>query len=187
MPLLSLLIACASADPPPVTCPSDVATDGFDFPVGPPDARGYYDAQPFGTNTHLGADWNGVGGGNTDLDDPVFTAATGVVTFAEDVGGGWGNVVRVAHRVDEHTCAESLYAHLDRIDVTVGSPVRRGDRIGGIGDAHGRYIAHLHFEIRATAGADLGGGYGAPDQSQLDPTAFIDAHRPHPNAPPRPR
>ena len=24
--------------------------DGFDFPVGPPDARGWYDAQPFGKN-----------------------------------------------------------------------------------------------------------------------------------------
>ncbi|MBL4587064.1 MAG: hypothetical protein JKX84_08430, partial [Flavobacteriales bacterium] len=29
-------------------------SDGFDFPVGPPDAKGYYNAQPFGKNEHLG-------------------------------------------------------------------------------------------------------------------------------------
>jgi len=28
--------------------------DGFELPVGAPDGAGYYDAQPFGTNTHLG-------------------------------------------------------------------------------------------------------------------------------------
>ena len=28
--------------------------DGFDFPVGKPDAKGYYNAQPFMKNTHLG-------------------------------------------------------------------------------------------------------------------------------------
>ncbi len=27
--------------------------------------RGYYNAQVFGKNNHLGDDWNGVGGGNT--------------------------------------------------------------------------------------------------------------------------
>src|SRR5262249_29328488 len=87
------------------------ACDGFDFRVGPPDAVGYHDDQPFGQHEHLGNDWNGNGGGDTDLGDPVHAAAAGVVIEATDIGGDWGNVVRVAHGCG----VESLYAHLDRI------------------------------------------------------------------------
>src|SRR5262245_21661860 len=39
----------------------------FDFPVGPPDAKGYYDARPFGRKGHMGSDRNGANGENTDL------------------------------------------------------------------------------------------------------------------------
>jgi murein DD-endopeptidase MepM/ murein hydrolase activator NlpD len=161
---------------------TDVASppvaDGFDFPVGPPDARGYYDAQPFGVNDHLGCDWNGLGGGRTDLGDPVMSIASGTVTFAEDVGGGWGNVVRVRHRVRGEGDVESLYAHLDRIDVAVGDRVLRGQVLGTLGDAHGRYSPHLHLELRSRVGMDLGGGYARERDGYLDPTEFIHAHRP---------
>lgn len=34
--------------------------DAFDFPVGKPDAKSYYNAQPFTKNNHLGDDWNAV-------------------------------------------------------------------------------------------------------------------------------
>src|SRR5262245_5899247 len=84
-----------SSDDPWTSVPS---ADGFDFPVGPPDARGYYDAQPFGQDQHLGSDWNGVRGGDTDLGDPVYAVADGVVSSAAHEGEGWGNVVRVVHR-----------------------------------------------------------------------------------------
>jgi len=67
----------------------------FDYPVGKPDAKGYYNAQKFGVNLHLGEDWNAVTGGNSDLGDPIFSIANGFVDFAEDVGGGWGNVIRI--------------------------------------------------------------------------------------------
>jgi murein DD-endopeptidase MepM/ murein hydrolase activator NlpD len=151
--------------------------DGFDFPVGAPDGDGYYDAQPFGgASAHLGADWNGAGGGDSDLGDPVRAVADGRVLEAADHGGGWGNVVRVAHRIGDSDIVESLYAHLDRIDVRVGERVTRGQELGTIGTAHGHYRAHLHFELRDTLGRPLGGGYGAPD-GQIDPTAFIRAHR----------
>lgn len=151
--------------------------DGFDFPVGPPDAEGYYDAQPFGVSEHLGNDWNGNGGGDTDLGDPVHSAAGGRVVFAQDVGGGWGNVVRVVHRCD-HGKVETLYAHLDTIDVEVGARVERGQTIGTIGDAHGEYVPHLHFELRGKIGLPIGAGYGSETAGYLDPTAFILAHRP---------
>jgi murein DD-endopeptidase MepM/ murein hydrolase activator NlpD len=166
---------------PPVGADGKVlAADGFDFAIGAPDGIGYYDAQPFGKNQHLGEDWNGLGGGDSDLGDPVYAIATGRVVFAEDVGGGWGNVVRVVHRVDDAGGAgevESLYAHLEQIDVGVGELVWRGQVLGGIGTAGGQYRAHLHLEVRTAAGLDLGGGYGE-SFGQVSPAAFIRANRP---------
>lgn len=155
----------------------------FGFPVGDGSATGYYNAQPFGENAHLGDDWNGNGGGDTDLGDPVLAIADGVVTSADDHGGGWGNVVRLVHDVGPGGApvhVESLYAHLDSMDVSAGAVVRRGHRIGTIGDAGGRYPAHLHLEVRDRVGLPLGRGYGSETRGYLDPTAFILARRPAP-------
>ncbi|HEY9169431.1 MAG TPA: hypothetical protein VIN72_08085 [Lutibacter sp.] len=52
-----LLIGCNEA----ITTNPEYVSDGSDFPVGKPNAKGYYDAQPFGKNRHLGSDWNGKG------------------------------------------------------------------------------------------------------------------------------
>lgn len=155
-------------------------SDGFDYPVGPPDGKKYYNAQKFGENTHLGDDWNGLGGGNTDLGDPVYSTANGLVVFAQDMGGGWGKVVRVVHVLSDHplTVVESLYAHLERIDVKEGRPLKRGQPLGTIGNAGGIYYAHLHFEIRTEYGMGIGGGYSADTRGYTDPTAFIKKHRP---------
>lgn len=158
--------------------------DGFDWPVGPPNAEGYYDAQPFGRNDHLGEDWNGLGGGDSDLGDPVFAVAHGWVSVAEDVGRGWGKVVRVVHRVPpaESSAAfqlvESLYAHLDSMDVEPGDLVLRGERLGSIGDAGGLYPAHLHLELRERPEMPVGGGYSRHTEGYLSPSTFIAAHRP---------
>ena len=155
--------------------------DGFDFPVGPPDARGYYNAQAFGMNFHLGDDWNGVGGGNTDMGDSVFSIAHGVVLEANDFGGGWGNVVRIGHKMrpsDSAIYMESLYAHLLNFGITTGDTLRRGDFIGRIGNANGAYLAHLHLEIRDTLGLPLGGGYSQHTRGYLAPTIFIKNNRP---------
>ena len=158
----------------------DYYTDGFDYPVGPPDAKGYYNAQKFGQNTHLGDDWNGLGGGNTDLGDPVHGTANGLVVFAQNIGGGWGNVVRVVHVLSDKplVLVESLYAHLERIDVKEGQAIKRGEKLGTIGNAGGIYYAHLHFELRTEYGKEIGGGYSADTTGYTDPTVFIKAHRP---------
>ena len=138
--------------------------DHFDFPVGKPDAKGYYNAQSFGENNHLGDDWNANTGGNTDLGDPIYSIANGIVSQAYDAGGGWGNIIRVVHILPDESKVESLYAHCDEIKVAKGDRVKIGDQIGTIGDAHGAYYAHLHFEIRSKIGLPLGGGYSATTQ-----------------------
>jgi len=158
------------------------AVDGFDFPVGAPDARGYLDAQPFGRNDHLGSDWNAVTGGASDLGDPVHVVANGLVVYADDLGGGWGPVVRVLHQTSDGI-VETVYAHLQRIDVTEGQIIQRGDVVGTIGDAHGVYIPHLHFELRTIPGMDIGPGYATDTTGWTDPTAYINGHRPAADGP----
>ncbi|HRI59430.1 MAG TPA: M23 family metallopeptidase, partial [Saprospiraceae bacterium] len=155
-------------------------SDGFDFPVGKPDAKGYYNAQPFMKNTHLGDDWNGRGGGNTDFGDPVYAIANGYVSEATDVGGGWGNVIRIVHKnkSGKWRYVESLYAHFDKKMVKNGDFVFRGAQIGTIGNNSGMYWAHLHLELRHSPDLPLGGGYSSDTTGYLDPTHFIKQHRP---------
>ena len=155
--------------------------DGFDFPVGKPDANGYYDAQGFGTRRHLGEDWNGVRGGDSDLGDPVYSVADGLVVFCDDFGGGWGNVVRIVHNIGSDAkpiYVESVYAHLQKIYAVSNAFVARGDEIGKIGNAGGIYKAHLHFEIRTQLGMPIGEGYSLDTRGYTVPSEFIREHRP---------
>ena len=138
--------------------------DGFDFPLGP---RGpgvnvfdYYkidatlvDPAYFKSFDvwHPGEDWNGLGGGDTDLGDPVYAVAHGRVS---DFGSYplWGNIVLMEHVLPDGTTLWSQYAYLDQIMVTeTGQIVERGQQIGTIGKgAEDRNPAFLHFEIRRT-------------------------------------
>jgi len=152
-------------------------TDGFDFPVGIPNGTGYYNAQNFTENNHLGEDWNGIGGGNTDMADPIYSIANGYVSFSENIGGGWGNVIRITHYIDSNRQIESLYAHCNEISVKVGDFVQRGIQIGTIGNNNGMYWAHLHFEIRDIMNLPIGGGYSNITEGYLDPTKFINNNR----------
>jgi len=190
MGFLVLLSGCNSNESPkksvdskPITKKQEIVfkpkyiADGFDFPVGKPDAKRYYNAQPFGENDHLGDDWNGTGGGNTDLGDPIYAIGHGYVKFAEDYGGGWGNIVRIIHFLPQEEVYESFYAHCDTILVKQGQWVKRGEQIGTIGNANGMYYAHLHFEVRADTSLPVGGGYASDTRGYLDPTEFIQQHR----------
>ncbi|MDP4584182.1 MAG: M23 family metallopeptidase [Verrucomicrobiales bacterium] len=140
----------------------------FDLPVGSEHGALTYNAQPFQENRHLGDDFNGIGGQDSDLGDPVFAVADGQVIFAGAPSPGWGNVVMLLHETGEGEIVESVYGHLDAIRVPVGGQVRRGDVIGTIGSAKGRYLAHLHFELRRAPALDTGVGYGDTSQGRLD-------------------
>lgn len=159
--------------------------DGFDYPVGKPNATGYYKARGLRLRSpqHFGEDWNGRGGGDTDLGDPVYSIADGIVTFAYDVRAGWGNVaiVRYAYRdpdTGQVKYCDALYGHLQRMSVRVGQLVKRGEQIGTIGNNRGMYAAHLHFEIRHNIRIGMH-RTSAPATMEhwADPTLFINKHR----------
>jgi len=155
--------------------------DGFDLPVGKPDGRGYYKARGFRSHGHLGEDWDGVGGGDTDLGDAIYTIGDGVVVFARDCHQGWGNVVIVRHAYREGGSVrnvDSLYGHLDKILVRRGQAVRRGQQVGTMGTAHGLYDSHLHLEVRKNIAIGMSRDKFAQDLSNYyDPSDFILSHR----------
>ena len=155
--------------------------DGFDLPIGKPDGRGYYKARGMRAHGHLGEDWDGVGGGDTDLGDPVYCIGDGVVVFARDCHQGWGNVIIVRHAYREGLGVrnvDSLYGHLQKILVHRGQPVRRGQQIAAIGNAHGLYDAHLHLEVRKNIAIGMSRDKFAQDSSNYyDPSDFIMSHR----------
>lgn len=155
--------------------------DGFDFPVGKPDGQGYYKYRGFSSH-HPGDDWNGGGGGNSDLGDPVYSIGHGIVVLARDMKRGWGNSVIVRHAYREGgkeiRYADSLYTHLDRISVREGEQVLKGKQVGTIGTNRGMYAAHLHFEVRKNLAIGMNRSAFARDlNNYFDPTRFIQARR----------
>lgn len=86
---------------------------------------------------HAGTDFAGPVG------TPIYSTADGVVT-----GAGWqsayGRLITIRHDFG----LETRYAHLSRIDVSVGQRVSRGDRIGAMGNSGRSTGPHLHYEVR---------------------------------------
>jgi len=163
------------------------SANSFAYPVGENEyvtekndwRDAWYNAQDFGENRHLGEDWNKTSGGNTDCGEPVFAAADGFVTFAGDAGAGWGNIVIIEHSAGDGTKIQSLYGHLETIYKTSGA-VKRREQIGAVGSANGRYLCHLHFEIRwadCPVWNQSGSGYADEKNGWVDPSEFIDKTR----------
>ncbi len=144
-------------------------SDGFDFPVGPrdPDADVWKTYKVDTTLAdpnyfkifhawHTGEDWNGRGGGDTDLGDPVYAASNGRVLDFGYFTPAWVNFILLEHTLPDDKKVWTQYAHLDKILVKKkGQVITRGEQIGTIGKGartpkkpRGRWIAHLHFEIR---------------------------------------
>ena len=162
-----------------VRCP---LADGFDHAVGKPDAKGYYKFRGFSPTGHLGEDWDGNGGGNTDLGDPVYAVGTGVVVHAADLRSTWGNVLIIRHAFRDENgkiqMVDSLYAHLNEIKVRLNQVVKRGELVATIGSNHGMYVAHLHLEMHKNLAMGPNRAGFAHDYSNFySPTQFIETHR----------
>lgn len=155
----------------------------FDPPMGSEHGGLVYNAQKFWEMNekrgghHTGDDLNGIGGMNTDLGDPVFSTADGLVIYAGEPSPGWGKLVVIAHKAADGRPLHSMYAHLNQIDVVLGNLVARGGKVGTVGTANGYYPAHLHFEMRASDGVDIGAGYAMFPLNRLDPMGTVSALR----------
>ena len=139
----------------------------------------WYNALDFGENNHLGEDWNKNSGGNTDCGEPVYAAATGTITLAENAGPGWGNVLIITHTLENGNKVQTLYGHLQEILKTSGE-VKKREKIGKVGNADGKYLCHLHFELREETNSlwnQAGSGYSSNRKGWLDPSDFIDKRR----------
>lgn len=165
---------------PPMVLASLPTAARFDFPIGSENGALAYNAQPFTENRHLGDDLNGIGGENSDLGDPIYAVADGQVLFAEEAGPGWGKVVIVLHAYEEkgeRKYVQSYYAHCDTILAEPKQRVRRGEQIATIGNADGKYWAHLHFEMRELTTPFIGPGYREDTRGWINPSEFIGSHR----------
>ncbi|MDT7779046.1 MAG: hypothetical protein QOC99_1558 [Acidobacteriota bacterium] len=179
--------------------------DGFDYPFGDGTGGGAYTdlstgkryagwyvathfAENYSLGLHTGEDWNGVGGGNTDLGQPVYAVANGRVVFAENCGRLWGNVVVLEHLFyenHERRVIRSLYAHLNEIKVRAGEEVRRRELIATVGqDPEKLFDAHLHLELRWDVKmpptywpSSDGKNEAWVREHYAEPSAFINSHR----------
>ncbi len=154
----------------------------WDMPMGSEHGALTYNAQPFRVTRHLGDDLNGIGGYNSDLGDPVYAAAAGRVVFVGVPGPGWGKVIIVAHLIRSEVdgslaVVQSMYAHLLEMDVSLDQIVARGQPIGTVGTAEGKYWAHLHFEIRRGPYVNPSLGYADGPLNRENPEKFIQLHR----------
>lgn len=142
---------------PPVGASDPIPWEGpvaeaFALPFGKGTGEGYhvfrkaFDELP-------GETWDGVGGGDTDLGNPVSTIGDGLVIFSGDSESKWGNMVIVRHAYrderGEIVLIDSIYAYLFEVFVRTGDEVSLGDPIGAIGRAKKEgNTALLYFAIR---------------------------------------
>lgn len=99
---------------------------------------------PFGWRwgrMHEGIDIAASGG------NPIGASADGTVIVA-GWQGGYGNLVVVSHGT-----LATAYAHMSRVNVSVGQRVTRGQTLGAVGCTGHCYGDHVHFEVRVNGSA----------------------------------
>ncbi|MCP5534890.1 MAG: M23 family metallopeptidase [Akkermansiaceae bacterium] len=142
-----------------------------------------YNAQPYWSNNpqrgghHTGDDLNGIGGMNTDLGDPVYAIANGLVVYRGEPSPGWGKTLVLAHKNHEGTILLSMYAHLDKSFSPFNDLVSLGEVIGTVGTANLNYPAHLHLEMRDSTGIHIGHGYTSDPGESICPGETIRTYR----------
>ncbi|MBR6184181.1 Peptidase family M23 [Bacteroidales bacterium WCE2004] len=97
---------------------------------------------------------------------PVLAAADGTVVSASS-SKSTGNTVRISHAGGY----ETVYAHLESMNVRAGQRVRAGARIGAVGMSGQAFAPHLHYEVRKDgAGRDPVGFFFA----SVSPSEYVN-------------
>ncbi|WP_252314210.1 peptidoglycan DD-metalloendopeptidase family protein [Sinobaca sp. H24] len=130
---------------------------GFVNPANGPVSSEY---GPRGGGMHHGIDV--ASGGQSNV--AVKSSASGTVKQATTMSG-YGNTVIVEHTVNGQTF-ETLYAHLDSINVSAGDSVGQGESIGIMGNTGQSTGTHLHFEIHE-------GAWNGAKSNAVDPRNYV--------------
>lgn len=73
----------------------------------------------------------------------IQATGDGVVVEAGSSSGGYGRHVMIDHGFGYKT----LYGHMDKITVTQGQRVKRGQKLGNVGSTGRSTAPHLHYEV----------------------------------------
>lgn len=123
--------------------------------------------QHYGNNGHGGCDLVK----KTNQLDTIVAHTAGTVVWCQsgipnDQGSSgnrsYGNAVKIKHDNGYYT----LYAHMDYITVKNGDKVKKGQKIGYMGNTGNSYGAHLHFEVRNTS------------DNRINPEPYLNANLP---------
>jgi len=87
---------------------------------------------------HKGIDYK------AEIGTPVYATADAVVEFSGNKGDGYGRQVVLLHNFGFRTA----YAHLNKLDVTSGEFVHKGQKIAESGNTGQSTGPHLHYEVR---------------------------------------
>lgn len=114
---------------------------------------------------HMGEDWNGICGSDSDEEAPLFAIADGEVVFVDPIGtiDGQGKQIYVRHSFpysladDDLMTVDSGMLHMYDINPvwSVGMPVDKGDPLGSLGGTGG-HVPHLHWEMHGDTSVIFG-------------------------------
>lgn len=136
----------APADEPPQVTSSaesytaqDASNMIFDWPVDEARlTRGFFAQKQRRSRPHWGIDLA------NKKNTPILASAPGKVVYTGQGFHGYGKLIVIEHGTDWAT----LYSHLNKILVSEGQQISRGEEIGLMGRTGRATGNHLHFEIR---------------------------------------
>ena len=110
---------------------------------------------------HSGID---IGKNGRTGDIPIVASVAGTVIRA-DYSGSYGNVVMISHYIDGKVMT-TVYAHQERLIVSSGERVEKGQIIGYMGNTGNSTGPHLHFEIH-------NGQWNGSRSNSVDPRKYV--------------
>jgi murein DD-endopeptidase MepM/ murein hydrolase activator NlpD len=81
----------------------------------------------------------------------VIKVVSGCKVGNTSCGGRYGNYIVIKH----NNGTKTIYAHLEKVQVSVGDKVNQGEKIGTLGNTGRSTGPHLHFEIENANGSKM--------------------------------